>query len=260
MIEVYLDTAHLSRDQSLVIVDDYGKRNEVAEAIGTSADSSPHPTKNGGRFCEVVLERWTVELRSPDGHTSAELNDQLPNVYKKGVVLFRSLYTFLRFLPAWRLYRKLGRQAGNQHALRLKFRIRQRQGLAIGQKDTLYTPLCQTDREGDEIVEHYPFQPLMTPAGPLHCFVEYRTNCEFGVADQEALLSSRFLSVDEGLPTLPTGGSLPGARIDRTRERYSSTAVPTTTTRERPRGLLGAYGSLGTFHQSDKRGSPVSGT
>ena len=30
------------------------------------------------------------------------------------------------------------------------------------------------------------------------------------------------------------------------------------TTRERPRGLLGAYNSLSKFYRSDKRGSPVS--
>ena len=258
VIEVFVDTAHLAHNQSLVIVDDDGRRTEVSEALATSADSSPHPTKGGGKFCEVVLERWTVELGDPAGYTPAELNDPLPNVYKKGVVLFRSLYTFLRFLPAWKLHRRLARQAGNHQALRLKFRIKQGGGLARGQQDPLYTPLCSTERESDDVVEQYTFQPLVTPVGPLHCILDYRKNCGFGVADQESLLSSRFLGIDEGIPTLPAGGSLPGARSERPREHYSSTAVPAATTRERPRGLLGAYGSLGTFHGPDKRGSPVS--
>ena len=258
VIEFYLDTVQLAQNESLVIVDEYGKRTEVAEALSTSADSSPRPTKHGTKACEVVLERWTVELGNPEGYTSAELNDPLPNVYKKGVVLFRSLYTFLRYLPAWKLHRRLGRHAGSHHALKLKFRIRQGRGLADRQKDSLYTPLCPAQRDSDNIVDNYEFQPLVSPVGPLHVVVVFRRNCGFAVADQESLLSSRFLGLDEGIPTLPAGRSLPGERTHQPRDRYSSTAAPTTTARERPRGLLGAYGSLGTFHGSDKRNSPVS--
>lgn len=189
VIEVVLDTANLTNNQALVLVDDTGKRWDVSDALASSADSSPRPTKNGGRHCEVVLERWTVELGDPSGFTPAELNDLLPNVYKKGVVLFRSLYTFLRFLPAWKLFRKLGRQAGGQNSLRLSYRIRQEQGLASGQKDTLVTPLCPSERDADDIIEHHSFTPLVTPAGPLHCSVDYRKHCSFGVADSESRTS-----------------------------------------------------------------------
>lgn len=260
-MEVYVDTGHLASNQALIFTDDVGKRWDVADAMPTSAESSPRVTKTGARYCEVVLERWTIELGDPGGYSSAELNDMLPNVYKKGVVLFRSLYTYLRFLPTWRLYKRLGRQSGNSQSLKLKFRIREGHNSQRGKKDALYAPLCPDHHNGgEEVVEHQTFDALLCPGGPLSIRCAYRASAAFGVADSESLLSSRFLGQDEGVPTLPAGRSLPGSHNSRRLpERYSTTAAPTTTmtSRERPRGLLGAYGSLGTFHATDKRGSPV---
>ena len=116
VIEVYLDTSQLSYNQALVIEDDDGRRYDVADALKSSAESSPRPTRNGGRFCEVVLERWTISLDDVDDYSVSDLNDALPNVYKKGVVMFRSLYTFGRLLPAWKLHKKLTRQPGSHQA------------------------------------------------------------------------------------------------------------------------------------------------
>lgn len=262
VIEVYVDTTQLANNQALIFTDDVGKRWDVADALHSSAESSPKVNKNGTRYCETVLERWTIELGDRSSYSAAKLNDLLPNVYKKGVVLFRSLYTYLRFLPTWRLYKRLGRHSGNHQSLKLKYRIREGQSSSRGLKDTLYAPLCPDHHSSvDDMVEHHVFDPLLCPGGPLSIRCDYRASAAFGVADSESLLSSRFLGQDEGIPTLPAGRSLPGSRSNgKLPDRYSTTAAPTTnamTTRERPRGLLGAYGSLGTFHATDKRGSPV---
>ena len=91
IVETYLDTSSLNQNQVLAIVDDAGKRWDVSDALESSADSSP---RNGdGRGSEVVLERWTVTLGDASGYPRSELEDPLANVYKKGVVLFRSLFT-----------------------------------------------------------------------------------------------------------------------------------------------------------------------
>ncbi|SMR52026.1 unnamed protein product [Zymoseptoria tritici ST99CH_3D1] len=252
VIEVYLDTSHLSHNQALVAIDDAGKRWDVADALGSSAESSPRPSRNGGRFCEVVLERWTVELGDAEDYSKSEINDALPNVYKKGVVLFRSLFTLARLLPAWRLHRKLTRQPGSHQALRMKFRIRQGHSTSR-RKDLLYAPLSPSERDAGSVVERHHISPLLCRSGPLSIFVDYRTHCEFSVADAEALLSSRFLGLDAGVPTVPVGRSLPGAHSEQSRVRYSSLAGHTSQQTAR----VGAYGSLGTFHAADKRGSPV---
>lgn len=254
MIEVYVDTSHLSHSQALVVIDDAGKRWDVADALGSSADSSPRHNRNGGRLFEVVLERWTIDLGDADGYSVSELNDALPNVYKKGVVVFRSLYSYSRLLPAWKLHRKLTRQPGAHQALRLRFRIKE--GCAPSQlrSDSLYTPLCPSEQDADSLVERYTIPPLLCRSGPLSICVEYRTSCDFNVADSEALLSSRFLGLDEGLPTaVGHGRSLPGRRSEQSRVQYSSLAGGASS--QRPR--VGAYGSLGTFHSTGKRASPV---
>lgn len=254
VIEVFLDTSHLSHNQALVVVDEAGKRWDVADALGSSSESSPRPTRNGGRFCEVVLERWIIELGDAnDDHSASELNDALPNVYKKGVVLFRSLFCFTRFLPAWNLHRKLTRQPGSHQALRLKFRIKQGHSSRSSRKDSLYAPLCPSERAIGSMVERYPIPPLVCRSGLLSISVDYRTSCEFTVADSEALLSSRFMGFDESPQMMPVGRSLPGARSEQARIRYSSLAGPAGEQKAR----VGAYGSLGTFHAGDKRGSPI---
>ncbi|OQO03983.1 hypothetical protein B0A48_10626 [Cryoendolithus antarcticus] len=197
-IEVYLDASQISQTQALTIVDEQGKRWDVADSLRTSADSSPR--LDGAPEREIVLERWTIEMGEASRYKAAQLNDALPNVYKKGVVLFRSLFTFSRLLPAWKLHRRLSRQPSSVQPLKLRFRIRQgRSGsLASLDQDPLQTPLCPTDLHDSDtnITEHHAFPPLLCAAGPLSISVDYRTNCDFYIADAEALLSSRFAGLD----------------------------------------------------------------
>ncbi|EMC99779.1 hypothetical protein BAUCODRAFT_350618 [Baudoinia panamericana UAMH 10762] len=277
VIDVYLDTVNINPNQVVVAVDGTGRRWDISDALSASSSASPSSriTKAGGKSMEVLLERWRVELRDQDSVTSAEANDPLPNVYKKGVVLFRSLYTYLRFLPAWKLYRRLGRHGANNGGLRLKWRIRQ--GLAgdgkgepfplLVPRDEAYTrPISYgvssqgandtiEDTETHDAYTTGNFTPLRTPAGPLHISVDYRSDCQhFDIASSEALLSSRFLHTDEGMPTMlqQAGRSLPGARTPKRDIDTSSRTAP-----RQPRALLGAYGSLNTFHATGKRESPV---
>ncbi|KAK5696633.1 autophagy protein 13 [Elasticomyces elasticus] len=227
VIEVYIDTANLSQNQALVIADETGKRWDVADALAGSGQSSPRPTnRQGGKFCEVVLERWTIELGDWSQDTAAGRHEQLPNVYKKGVVLFRSLYTFLRFLPAWKLYRRLGRHPVNGGGgLRVKYRIKQG-GLASRSPDSLLVPLyplqhtarrpeqhdydytsdsdTQQHRDTTNGLERHRFESLACPSGPLRISVVHRHNSDFAVASAEALLSSRFFGRRESDPTTTT--------------------------------------------------------
>jgi len=264
VVEVYLDTSHLTQNQALVIVDDAGKRWDVADALASSADSSPRPARGGGRHYDVVLERWTVELGDAGRYKAADLNDFLPNVYKKGVVLFRSLYTFARFLPAWKLHKRILRQPGNSQPMKLRFRIRQGRGssAAAYSSDALSTPLCPSDisDSNGDITEHHEFPPLLCPAGPLSISVDYRINCDFSIADAETLLSSRFAGLDAGDLHGRGGVSLPGDHRPRSQEAAHDRPL-TVAGAARGAGRVaggGAYGSLGTFHVTGKRESPVS--
>jgi autophagy-related protein 13 len=121
-IEIYLDLQDLNNKQTLVINDDNGKRWDVAEILNQQTEPADRPPSRS-RLTQVVLERWRVEVQDRSSSPVSDLRDPLPNVYKKAVVLFRSLYTYTRFLPAWRYYRRMLKQPPNQPGLKLNYRI-----------------------------------------------------------------------------------------------------------------------------------------
>ncbi|KAL1970025.1 hypothetical protein VTN77DRAFT_6430 [Rasamsonia byssochlamydoides] len=237
VIETFLDANELTNNQSLVILDDNGKRWDVVEALAASQDAAVRSNPN-----EIILERWRVELGEPSGKPPPDLASILPTVYKKSIVLFRSLFTYSKFLPAWKLAKRNGKMRANP-ALRIKYRIREASVADQGSgSDNLTIPL---HGGSGKVVETYSFGTTESPAGPFSVQVTYRISCDFRVDDSEALLSSRFMGADDEFfrPSLPAeesnrvgaqeSGSLPlGRRVvvenpDRTR----------------------AYGSLSTFHQ-----------
>ena len=121
VIETYLDLSELTRSQSLVIVDDQGKRWDVAEALNPSFTST-RPSSRTGATTQVTLERWVISLEGSP--TDSMMHpDSLSSVYKRGIPLFRSLYTFGRTLPAFRYSRRLARQPPNQPVVKLNYRI-----------------------------------------------------------------------------------------------------------------------------------------
>ena len=187
----------------------------------------------------MVLERWIIELGDPSTLAARDLQDPLPNVYKKAVVLFRSLFTMARFLPAWKFYRRIAKQPANHTALKPKYRISTSATLSARQ-DPLDFGLYPT---ADPVSELYQFKASNSPAGPLCVQVKYRLNCEFRIDDAEALLSSHFMGLDEHYfePSLRTGGrgtnAVPGSLPDNSNQLHE---VP-----DRSQ----AYGSMSTFHQ-----------
>lgn len=58
---------------------------------------------------ETVIERWVVQYESPQVMTrqTAENSASYKKTYKKSIILLRSLYSFLRLLPAYRVFRQL---------------------------------------------------------------------------------------------------------------------------------------------------------
>lgn len=155
VIEVFLDTSELTPKQTLVLLDD-GKRF-VSDG-------------------DVVLEQWTIELGAAPDELPPDLNVILPLVYKKSIVLFRSLYTYAAFLPAWKLKRKL----------KMGYRL---------------------ERSSVLLDSEYSFGVTDSPAGPFGVRVKYRQNCDYRVDDSESILSSRFMNEDLFRPSIP--GSLP---------------------------------------------------
>jgi len=234
-IEIYLDIKGLGHKQSLVIHDEQGKRWDAAEALNVPVESTSRPPSRVGKSTQLVVERWKIHVGDRHSVHPSDLNDPLPNVYKKAVVLFRSLYAYLRFIPAHKYYKSIAKQPANHPSLKLNYRIFN-DDFKSPRPDTLSTPLYPSNESVTEIQE---FTPSNSPIGPLCISVQYRTNCEFSVDDSESLLSSHFMGIDDtyieqsNRSPVQVPGSLPVNKLH---------------AQDTPE-LGHAYGSMSTFHQ-----------
>ena len=239
-LEIYLDTTDLPRNQTIVIIDERRQRWNACEALEPSGNALPSARNRKGRNTKVVLERWKVTL--VEDETSDGFDESMPSVYKKSVVLFRTLFTLLHQLPTCSFNRRLAKEPASLNSLRPLYKISINEP-SKQDRDALEAPLYPSQ---EPTVEREPLAPIRTPAGLMGIEVTYRNNCNFRVDDAEALLSMQFMGVD--IPHHPSTygeaparrpstavhepGSLPGGR--------HGAAVP---------ALDPAYGSLSTFHQ-----------
>ncbi|KAI1387819.1 autophagy-related protein 13-domain-containing protein [Hypoxylon trugodes] len=253
IIETFLDASRLKTGQSLVILDENGKRWDVLEALNSSDQSSDSSSGRQGRpVTQVVLERWRVELKGTPPDELVDFGTLLPTVYKKAIVLMRSIYTTTGILPAWKLARN-SKTKGSHPALTVRCRVFSGESPTYG-SDTLRIPLF----DGKENpASDYVFGNLEVPVGRFQISVSYRNHCNFQVVETESLLSSRIgmaISDDMFKPSLPHRGH--GRRDSYAPEvgslPYHRHTHDITENQQR-------YGSLSTFHGEGPIGtSPIS--
>jgi len=242
-VETYIDTTDLTNSQSLVILDDKGKRWDVLEALNNSSGSNDVPNRNRKRRTEVVLERWRIELKDGPSEQNNDFGSILPTIYKKSIVFFRSLYATTKFVPAWKFVRSVARSGSANGLLRVNCRVISGDDIHDTQYDALTHPLCNSE---SPIVSIFSLGETESPAGRFSAEVCYRNDCNFRVDDSEALLSSRFMGADEHFfqPSLGSTGD--------TRRRATKTvevgSLPANRQRSEEPEPTQAYGSLSTFH------------
>ncbi|KAJ3490335.1 hypothetical protein NLG97_g5801 [Lecanicillium saksenae] len=249
VIEVYLDASSLKESQSLITVDEEGKRWDVMEQLQSSRSSDSTSAHALGRNTEVVLERWTVELIPSGSLPTEDFGPILPTIYKKAIVFFRSLFITTRLLPAWK-FTSQGMAKGCVAALSPRCRILMQRPHRTS-PDLLKSPI---DGRPDPVTE-YMFGDLDVPVGRLTTSVTYRNECNFRIDDAESLLSSRFMGLDENYfrPSIPQGlGS----------QRATQPEVGSLRDHRKRPGIgdvQQTYGSLSTFHGDGPLGtSPIS--
>ncbi|KAK3384575.1 autophagy-related protein 13-domain-containing protein [Lasiosphaeria ovina] len=254
IIETYLDASRLSNNQSLVVVDEYGKRWDVLEALNSSESSSDDgskrkPRQQQKRNTEIILERWRVELKCIPSDQD-EFGPSLPTIYKRSIVFFRSLFVATRIMPCWK-YSQQALAKSIHPALEVKCRV-----LMAEPEHSGFDPLRQPFYDGRDVVTDYVFGDLEVPVGRFYASVTYRNDCNFRVDDAESLLSSRFMGVDENF-------FKPSISQRRDHQRSDSYAeVGSLPANRHGRGAqepLQTYGSLSTFHGAGALGtSPIS--
>ncbi|KAL8992645.1 MAG: hypothetical protein Q9169_006941, partial [Polycauliona sp. 2 TL-2023] len=263
VIEIYIDTKELTNKQSLAILDDQGQSWDVQEALASSPGSSGD-SKRGQSRPEVVLERWQIQLGEPSKDLSRDLPVILPRVYKNSIVLFRSLFAFAKLLPTWNLAKKNIKPRSPSQSPKLKYRIIE--GSRFHQSSStdpltlrLFDASSAKGKQVDEVVEHYAFEPIESPAGPFSIQVTYRLQCDFRVDDSEMLLSSHFMGMDDQYFEPSLGRRGVNSRVEKQQLAQGTEAGSLPQYRsgpvERPDPSQ-AYGSMSTFHQL----GPVTGS
>ena len=261
IIETFIDAQDLTNSQSLVYIDDKGRRWDVEEALNASPSSSVGGNGESPK-AEVILERWVIQLGGgPPSEVPRNLGVILPRTYKNSIVLYRSLFTCARLFPAWKIGKRLHASRPSTNMPKLRYRISQDSNLdQRSRRDNLTIPLSNGD---DNVVENYAFDPIDSPAGPLSIHVTYRSSCEFRIDESEAFLSSQFMGMDE-----PSFGRPSARRMESapTRGGYLGGGAEFGSLPHRREGRPSiadqgqAYGSMSTFHQVGHQAgaSPIS--
>ncbi|KAJ3507799.1 hypothetical protein NLJ89_g6097 [Agrocybe chaxingu] len=171
----------------------------------------------------VLLEQWTLQF-TPTGagqgaHANVHTDVALPIIYKHGIVLFRSIFSLLRILPAWKFFKRLKRSRNGNLAIRLRVKPLVNVddagilGFGASPSPTHAQPLSTSS---------YTFPVIPHLSGTLALSATYLDTPNFQLDELESLLSSRFISLDlEGfVPTLDknrqrdsvSGSSLPASK------------------------------------------------
>lgn len=108
---------------------------------------------------ETVIERWVVHFESP--RVTPNINDASlhKKIYKKLIVLLRSLYSQMRLLPAYRIFRLLS-SSGQTYNLDLIYKV-----------STFCDPFSRAE---EEMMKEYTFAPVEASSGRFNVAVSYR--------------------------------------------------------------------------------------
>ncbi|EPX72935.1 autophagy associated protein kinase regulatory subunit Atg13 [Schizosaccharomyces octosporus yFS286] len=173
VLHTYLDMSDLSRNQKLSLFD--GKQHHVIDLKRSNAS-------------KIVLERWVISLDGGSSSTSVEM----AVLYKKLVVLFRSLYTYTHIMPLWKLKSRINRLRAHNASLKV--------GCTLSSDNLLHDDFIPINAVlsptlGNSIAA-YSFSPVNTPMGNFRISVQYRKDCNFQFHDPDAMLSNQLLSAD----------------------------------------------------------------
>ncbi|VVB17746.1 unnamed protein product [Arabis nemorensis] len=115
------------------------------------------------RSAETVIERWVVQYENPliMSPQNSDSSTRYQKVYKKSIILLRSLYAQTRLLPAYRVSRQL------------------RSSLASSGYDIVYKVSSFSDIFSGPVTEtmkEFRFAPVEVPPGRLCASVTYRSD------------------------------------------------------------------------------------
>lgn len=263
LIAFILDTSDIPNGQALVWNRESGKYtvdNALLASGGPKGKGKETEQKNG-----IILERWTIRARyvkivfipvliadeaCRNSVEAISASQMAPHTaYRLGIIHFRALYSLIRLLPAYRLFRRLRRiNSGIRVGIKLwgpegypntdeglaeAWEVMERGLISL---DTSLSDLVPSDQSPPDDSERCDLPPLDMFGTTYAVNVEYRPEVDFSVEDLESVLSERFVDMDEDWfkPTVARhrmedehGRGLP-AEIQSNRRTSNPTAIPST--------------------------------
>lgn len=201
--------------QVLLSVPDLITNQVLVHLAHDSSRSRVDPTPR-----HIVLENWLLNF-VPEPRGDSDSDSVAPStIYKHGIPLFRSIYSLLRILPSWKLYKKLRRRTSNAYRngnLSIHLRVK---GLDDGVSVTDILDFDTPPAPNAPPLQHqtHLFPAIPHPLGTLSLAITYLSSPNFQLDELESLLSSRFLSLDEGQDFTPT--------LAKNQQRDSLTGLP----------------------------------
>ncbi|TPX34710.1 hypothetical protein SmJEL517_g02674 [Synchytrium microbalum] len=184
IIDLFLDLSNLGPAQAVTIRDEMSRRRRIPPEQLVSIDSNGRSVRKR----TILLETWQLSLTGPVPSQPPEL----ATVYKKAVMYFRSLYSFIRLMPSYRLFRRLKRSTNG--GLGIGYRLSSRRTMPEDEAGLDQLHSTSDMRMG---IAEYSFGTVDTAFGVFSLHVMYRLECDFSADDSEALLSSRLGDFDE---------------------------------------------------------------
>jgi autophagy-related protein 13 len=251
IIEVFLDTSKLKKNETLVVIDDQGNRWNALEALNTPDNNSEESHKFQSTHADIVLERWKIQILATTNGSNYDFGQQLPIVYKKCIAMFRALYSFVKLVPAWRIVKALSQNLGGRNTnVSVNCRIVAGDEYQVLGRDPLTYPLYDSHMP---VVSNHILGEVTTPAGIVTGEMTHRNDHNFRVDDQDSLLSQQFLGEDENYFQPSLGRKTPSHLRDARRCEVGS--LPAQYPQSIDSEPIQAYGSLSTFHG---KGAPIS--
>ncbi|WVF67999.1 hypothetical protein IAT40_002761 [Kwoniella sp. CBS 6097] len=205
LIAFILDTSDLPNGQALLWNRDGGKIPLNTNLLGNKGKGKEKERRAG-----IVLERWTfrAQLSAADAASSSQAGPHI--AYRLGIIHFRALYSLIRLLPTYRLFRRL-RRANNGIRMGLKLWAPEgypntSEGLAEAWEvmerglvglDTGLDELVSGEEVDHEEIQRYDLPKLDMFGNEYTLSTEYRPEVDFNVEDMEAVLSEKFVDMDE---------------------------------------------------------------
>ncbi|XP_010919442.2 autophagy-related protein 13a isoform X1 [Elaeis guineensis] len=151
---------------------------------------------------EAIVERWTAQCESWNAPHSPDNSPSFlyRRTYKKSILLLRSLYCFLRLLPAYRVFRML-RSSNQSHNYDLSYRA-----LSFAEPFS---------REEEREFKLHSFTPVETQFGQLIVSVQYRPSLSDFNLEASSLLPPMIITDYVGSPATDPMRAFPSSPYER---------------------------------------------